>query len=505
MAVANSNKKIAKNTLMLYIRMLFTMAVSLYTSRVILNTLGVEDYGIYNAVGGIIIMISFLNNTMATATQRFLNFELGQNNQQNLQKVFCTSINLHIIIALLVILAAETIGLYFLYNHMTIPESRFEATLWVYHLSILSMSIMIISVPYNACIIAHERMDAFAYISVIEVTLKLLIVYLLQITNTDKLKLYAILLLCVQLIIRIIYGYYSKKHFPEAQFKFIFDKMLLKKMSSFAGWDLYGNASVAVRTQGVNLLFNIFFGPAVNAANGIATQVQSAVMSFADNITTAIRPQIIQSYSSTDYQRTNYLINKSSILIFTLLLTLSMPVIVETKYILQLWLKIVPQYAVDFCQLTLIFNLVLIQSRIIMIGIHATGKIKVPSICNGTLYLSVIPFSYFIFQYSGLPYYTYIFNIIVIFIGYLSNIFTLHRHFKEFNHKEYIKKVVVVSIIMIIIFYIIESLCTQYLQPSFIRVIFICCISILLSLTSLYIILAKDERRKIIRFIFNKK
>ena len=270
---AEANKRIAKNTFLLYVRMLFTMAVSLYTSRVVLNVLGVEDYGLYNVVGGFVAMFSFFNGAMAAATQRYLNFELGRGDASRLHLVFCTSVNIHAIISFLVLLLSETVGLWFVYTYLNIPAERFSAALWVYQASVLSSVVMVMSIPYNAAIIAHERMGAFAYISVLEVVLKLLIVYLLVIYDIDKLKLYAVLMLLVQVLICLIYGRYGYKHFTETRYRAIWDSRLFKEMTGFAGWSLFGNIAAVAFTQGLNVLLNMFFGPAVNAARGIAVQV----------------------------------------------------------------------------------------------------------------------------------------------------------------------------------------------------------------------------------------
>ena len=281
--VTANNKRIAKNTLMLYFRMLLIMAVTFYTSRVVLQTLGIEDYGIYNVVGGIVAMFGFLNSAMSSGTQRYLTFELGRGDKEKLKRVFITSMNIHIIIAVIVFILAETAGLWLLYNKMTIPEDRFDAAFWVYQCSILSTMVMFISVPYNATIIAHERMSAFAYISILEAILKLLIVYLLLLGDIDKLILYAVLMLAVQVIIRFTYNIYCRRHFEETRYSFLFDKQLFKEMLSFSGWNLWGNMASVAFTQGLNILLNMFFGVTVNAAMGIAQQVNSALYSFVSN------------------------------------------------------------------------------------------------------------------------------------------------------------------------------------------------------------------------------
>lgn len=261
---ATNNKRIAKNTILLYFRMLFMMVVSLYTSRVILSILGVEDFGIYNVVGGIVSLFSFLNGSMSTATQRYLTFEIGTGDTEKLKKTFSLCITIHAIIALIIVILAETVGLWLLTTKMNIPTERIDAAMWVYQLSVFTCVVLMMSVPYNADIIAHEKMGTFAYISIFEVTAKLLIVYLLNYIDYDKLKIYAILMFCIQAIIRAIYGVYCKRHFVETQYKFIWDSILMKEMLGFAGWNMFGIIAGIGITQGINILLNMFFGPIVN-------------------------------------------------------------------------------------------------------------------------------------------------------------------------------------------------------------------------------------------------
>ena len=322
-----NNKCIAKNTSMLYIRMLLTMAVTLYTSRVILNTLGVEDYGIYNVVGGFVAMMGFLNNSMAVATQRFLSFEIGKKSNSQFSRVFSMSMSIHILIALVILVLAETVGLWFVKTQLTIPIERMGAALWVFHFSILAFIVNVISVPYNATIIAHERMNVFAWVSIIDVSLKLLIVFILQWFGYDKLKFYALLMFGVALIIRLIYGSYCSRKFVESKFHFYWDKSLFKTIMSFAGWSLWGGAASVLHSQGVNILLNIFFGPAINAARGIAYQIQGAVNSFVSNFQIAINPQIIKSYASSKIEYMHQLIFQGAKYSFYLLFALSLPIL----------------------------------------------------------------------------------------------------------------------------------------------------------------------------------
>lgn len=388
------NKRIAKNTLMLYFRMFFMMAVSLYTSRVVLATLGVEDYGIYNVVGGVVAMFGFINGAMSTATQRYLTFELGKGNFEGQQKVFTTSIQIHFLIALIVLALGETVGLWFIYEKMVIPPNRMDAALWVFQCSVLSTMVMIVSVPYNASIIAHEKMSAFAYISVIEAVTKLLIVYMLVIWDIDKLKLYAVLILIVQLFVRFIYGRYCDKHFRECKIIKRWDKPLFKEMLAFASWNLWGNCAGMLSSNGVNMLLNVFFGPVVNAARGIATQVQSTVNSFSSNFQMALNPQITKLYAQQDYASMHHLIIRSSRFSFFLLFAISLPIFLSTDYLLGLWLKEVPEFTSIFLQFYLVIVIIDSMANPLMVAASATGRVrKYQSIVGGVILL-IVPLSY---------------------------------------------------------------------------------------------------------------
>lgn len=378
------------------------MLVSLYTSRVVLNTLGIEDFGIYNVVGGIVTMFGFLNASMSSATQRFLSFELGRRDFKKLREVFCMSLNIHFLIAGIVLILAETIGLWFLNNQMVIPLERVIAANWVYQFSIAAFIVTIISVPYNASIIAYERMNVFAYISILEVSLKLLVVFILQWSNVDKLKLYAVLLFLVSLLIRIIYGIYCKRKIASCSYTFVKDKELFKTLFSYAGWNLWGNLASVTMGQGINILLNLFFGPVINAARGIAYQVSNAVNQFSTSFQMAVNPQIIKSYASDNRIYMHQLIFSSAKYSFFLLFALALPILLETEFILTLWLKIVPEKTVLFTRLVIAIVLIDCMSGPLMTAAQASGKIKVYQSVVGGLLLLILPISY-IFLKLGFP------------------------------------------------------------------------------------------------------
>lgn len=436
---SDNNKRIAKNTLLLYFRMFFMMAVSLYTSRVILRTLGVEDYGIYNVVGGFVTMFGFLNTALSAATQRYITFSLGKGNNEELLKVFSSCILTHAFIAFLVLLFAETVGLWFFYNKLVIPMERMDAAFWVFQCSIFSTIVLIMSVPYNADIIAHEAMSAFAYISIIEVILKLAIVYLLAISSIDKLVLYAFLLLVVQLTIRMIYTIYCKKHFQESVLHLTWDVKLFKEMIAFASWNLWGGVSNMLYTQGLNILLNLFFGPIVNAARGITVQVQNAVSQFANSFQMAINPQITKKYAQGDLGEMYKLIYRSSKFTFILLFIISLPVFCETEFILRIWLNTVPNYTVIFTRLMLCIVILDSIANPLMVSTAATGNVrKYQSIIGGTMIL-IVPISYLflcIFNHPEIVYVVHIFFCVITFAIRLLII----RPMIQLNIHDYIKK-----------------------------------------------------------------
>ena len=425
--IAANNKRIAKNTLMLYIRMLFMMGVSLFTSRVILETLGVEDFGIYSVVGGIITMFAFINGGMVSATQRFITFEIGKGNMEKLKSVFSTSLQIHALISLIIVLLGETAGLWFLYEKMVIPEGRMDAAMWVYQCSIIACVVNIMSIPYNADIVAHEKMSAFAYISIIEVSLKLAIVYLLLVSPWDKLIVYAILLLVVQFSIRFVYSHYCHKHFEETKYQRTFNKPLFKEMLSFAGWSFWGNLAGVLYTQGLNMMLNVFFGPVVNAARGIAVQVQSAVQQFTTNFQMALNPQITKNYAAGDLEQMHSLMFRSARFSFFLLFFLTLPILIETNFVLTVWLKNVPENTVVFTQLMIAISLIYTIANPCIVANQATGKVKVYQAVVGGILLLIVPISYIVLKLGAPAYSVFIVHFCVESVAQLSRMIMLRK------------------------------------------------------------------------------
>lgn len=401
----SNNKRIAKNTLLLYFRMGITMAVALFTSRVVLNTLGVEDYGVYNVVGGVVAMFGFINAAMSSATSRYITFALGRGDEGELRKVFCTSVNIHVGIALIILLSAETVGLWYMNCKMVIPPGREAAAMWVYQLSVVSTMMMIVSVPYNSCIIAHERMSAFAYMSILDVVLKLLVVYLLVVSPMDKLVFYSTLILIVQFIDWFIYIRYCVSKFNEAHYHFVWDKSLTREMTSFAVWSLFGNLSAVAFTTGLNLLLNLFFGPVVNAARAVAVQVQNAIQQFVGTFQMALNPQITKTYAQGEMEQMHTLMFRSARFSFFLLFFLSLPILFETEYILTIWLKTVPANTTIFTRIIICTTLIYSFANPLIVANQATGAVKKYQMVCGGILLTILPISYILLR-NGFPAYS---------------------------------------------------------------------------------------------------
>lgn len=410
-----NSKRIAKNTLLLYIRLIFTMAVGLFTSRVILATLGVEDYGVYNVVAGFVMMFSFFTSSLGAAISRFLTYELGKGESGKLQRIFSTSVNVQLLLSLAILILAEAIGVWFVNHKLNIPADRLYAANWAFQCAILSFIFNLISVPYNAAIIAHERMSAFAYISILEVMLKLAIVYVLYISPIDKLITYSILFAFVGLVIRLVYGGYCRKHFAECRYQAVIDKPMLKEITGFAGWNLLGSGAYLFNTQGVNIVMNLFFGVTVNAARGIATQVEGVVRQFVTNFTTALNPQITKSYAAGNMEYMYILVCRGAKYSYFLMLVFAVPFMFEADIILKLWLDNVPEYTSIFLRLTMIGTLCDVLGNSTANACWATGKVKKYYLWVGSIGSLVFFISYGLFA-LGFPVYTSYVVFIVIYV-----------------------------------------------------------------------------------------
>ena len=448
---SQNNKRIAKNTLMLYIRMLLIMVVSLYTSRVILQALGVEDFGLYNVVGGVVVLFTFINNAMVTSTQRFLNFEIGRNNLDEARKVFSASLNIHAVIACVFLLLAETVGLWFLNRYIQIPEGREVAANWVYQFSILVSILNIIRSPYNAAIIAHEHMSFYAYVSVIEIILKLAIVYMVYLF-ADRLIAYAFLMMMVTLIVLAAYYIFCKKKYTICKYKFEYDRKRYMALASFSGWSLFGSLANMGASQGINIILNMFFGVAVNAAMGIANQVNAAVYQFVSSFQTAFNPQIIKSYAAGDRTYFISLIMNTSRYSFLLLFLLALPIYICCPEILSIWLGTVPEYAVEFCRLMLLFLLIDAVQGPLWVSAQATGKIRNYQILMSALILLNLPITYVLLIFFKNPEIALIVRVSINFVTAVARVIYLN-HLYNFPIDRYMKDVILKCIMVMVISY----------------------------------------------------
>lgn len=413
------NSRIAKNTLFLYFRMLLIMAVQLYASRVVLQQLGEVDYGIYSVVAGLVALFGFVNASMTASTQRFLTFHLEQGDSARLKQIFATCIHIHVLISLLLVVLAETLGLWYLNTHMVIPTGRLQAAFWVFQLSILSTVVSIMTFPYMADIIAHEKMSAFARISIVEALLKLLIVFVLTLALMDKLVLYALLVVAVQLVICFCYKGYANRRFDESHYRYYHERPLFREILGFAGWNLWGNTAAVMANQGLNLLLNFFFGPAVNAARAVSVQVQSVLMQFANNFQTAINPQITKTYSGGRLTEMHSLVLRSAKFSYLMLLALCLPLLFEAPFLLDLWLDKVPAYSVVFVRLMVIITLIDMTANPLMISAAATGRVKVYQSVVGSILLMIVPVSYVVLRMGGEPWAVYVVHLTICCVAYV--------------------------------------------------------------------------------------
>lgn len=477
-----NNKRIAKNTLLLYVRTLFIMLVTLYTSRVVLNTLGVTDYGIYNVVGGVVAMFGFINGSMSSATQRYITFALGKGDKENLQKVFCTALQIHVLIATLIIILGETVGLWFMYTQMQIPANRMDAAFWVLQCSIVSTAVMVISVPYNADIIAHEKMSAFAYISILEAVLKLAIVFALVLSPFDRLIFYAFLILAVQLLIRLCYSHYCSRHFEESKYRHVWDKSLFREMTGFAGWSMFGNLASVLFSQGLNMLLNVFFGPVVNAARAVSVQVQSAIQQFVGNFQMALNPQITKTYAKGEMDEMHKLMFRSARFSFYLLFFLSLPVLFETNFILTVWLKIVPDNTVVFLRIMICTSLLYTLSNPLMVANQATGKVrKYQAIC-GTILLLILPVSYICLLLGCPAYSVFIVHFVMESITQAVRMVLL-RPLIGIRIRDYFRHIYLRVFVVVILSFILPFLVYEHMDDTVLR-FFTVCIACVLSVGS---------------------
>lgn len=482
----NDNSRIAKNTLLLYVRMLFTLGVSLYTSRVILQNLGIEDFGIYSVVGSVVTMFVFLNSAMTSVTQRYLSFEIGRNNEEQLNKVFNISLVIHFGLSIIIVLISETVGLWILNNKMVIPPSRIVAANWVYQCSLFATVLMMISVPYNALIISREKMSAFAYISILDILLKLFIAIAISFAKTDRLILYASLIVGVQLIDRLIYGIYCNRKFVESKIKIVRYESLYKEMLVFASWGLLGHLSVIITQSVQNILLNVFFNPIVNAARGISVQVSNAIQGFSSNFQLSVEPQITKTYSVGNVERLHLLIINSSRYSLYLLYLLSLPLFLKIDVVLGLWLAEVPEYTASFVRISLLMSLGAALANPINIAVRATGKVKMIELTGGTLLVMNLPISYFCLRNGMKPISVFYVQFIIIILTQVLRLYFAKIQI-DLPIREYLRTVLLKPFVVMSTALIIPVIANIYWnQNNILSLVYVVIISILSTMVSVY-------------------
>lgn len=500
----SSNKRIAKNTVYMYARMFVTMLIGLYSSRVILAALGFDDYGLYNVVGGIIAMFSFIDGALSNTTSRYITYHIGLNDNNRLQEVFSTSFYIHVAIAILIVILGETLGLWYVCNKLVVPEGRFVAAMVLYQFTVITAAINIISVPFNASIIAHERMSAFAIIAIIDSVLKLLIAISLKYVPADKLVYYGLMILLVQIMDNTIYWAYCYKHFPGIRVKRYFDKPLFKEMTGFTGWSLIGNFSHVFFTQGINLILNYFFGTAVNAARGIAVQVDFIVQQFANNVQTPINPQIIKSYAQNDKDRMFSLVYASSRFCFYLLLLLTLPIILEANFLLTIWLGDYPDHTVNFLRITLVT--VLLQALVtpmFMVNL-ASGKVRIYQIVMSVISIIFIPVAFMAVKYSGIPETVFLCTLLMTIVEIIARIFIIHNQV-GLPRKEYLTRVLFNVILVAGLSCIVPYLVHTQLEQGVLRFLIVGFASVCsIGFVVFFIGMRNNERHFVINYLKGK-
>lgn len=502
---SEANKRIAKNTMLLYVRMGVMMIISFFTARITLNALGVTDYGINNVVGGLVLMFSFISNSLSSSVGRFMTFGLGKGNKKELNTIFSTSVNIHIILAIIVVIAIETIGVWFLNHKMVIPAERLTAAHWVLQSSTLMFAVGLLSVPYNAAIIAHEKMGVYAYFTLFDAFSRLAIIFAIKYYGGDKLILLAIISLIPTLIKQFYYWNYSKKHFEECTYHAIWDKRVFKEMFGFAGWNFIGCTAGLAKDQGVNIAINMFTNPAVNAARGIAMQVNGIIGQFVGNFLVAINPQIIKEYASGNLQRMHTLIFKSSRFSYYLFLFLSVPILLEIETTLYIWLGQVPAHTVLFTRLAIILSLGEIISNALIRSQEATGKIRNYQIVVGGILLMNFPVSYILLKMGYFPEITLIVAIVISQICLFARLAFL-KNMVKLPVGAFIKDVYCNIIIVTVVALVIPLFCHSFIEAQYIRLFVVCIVSVITSALAIYFIgCNKDERALAKRYIAKYK
>ena len=497
----SGNNRIAKNAVILYVRMFITMLISLYTSRIVLSSLGFSDYGLYNVVGGVVSILSFLNGTLSSGTQRFLSYAIGMNSDSKLKLYFANSLLLNILLAIFVVIVLETIGLWFLINKMNIPDGRFTAALIVYHISVISSVVSIIQIPYMSSIISHEKMDVFAYITIVDVIMKLAIVFIIQSVSLDKLITYSILIFLVNVLSTSIFIYYAKVNFIEARVIPKYSKSIFVDMISFSGWNTLGCLAVVGQSQGLNILFNIFLGTIVNAARAIAFQVNNLVVQFVSNFQMAVNPHIVKLFSQGKIVELRNLLVNNSYYATLLILIIIIPCYVELENILRIWLGDYPDNTIEFIRIVFIQSVIQTMTRPLVMAIHATGKMKSYSLMNSIFIILSLPISYLLLKYLVPVTIVLYVNVIPWLIELLIVILCLRKYI-DFSVIYFFKKVILPLFFIIPIMFLVPYCCHNILEIRPIYKVFtVCSVSLMCSLIVILIFSPRELRTNLFNML----
>lgn len=496
MSNSESNKKIARNTLFLYLRMGVVMLIALYTTRVVLQVLGNEDYGVYNVVCGFVAMFGIFNLCFSTSINRFYNFEIGKKTENGVRTVYNSAVLIQIILAVAIVIIVEIVGGWYIGNKMVLPVERLTTAKWIFHFSMVSMFLTVMQAPYSAAVMAYERMDYYALVSVLDAVIKLGFVFLLQFVGGDKLLIYGTLMCIVSIINFLMYFIYCRIKFPQIRLHKGIDKKMIKSMLSFAGWSALDPAAYMARDQGTNMVLNVFFGPVVNAAQGIAYQVAAALDSFGGAFSTSFRPQIIQSYSEGQYSRTKNLMFSMSKICYMLHIMLSVPIIIEINYILQLWLgEGFPSYAAPFACLILCVKSIGALNSPISIVVSATGNIRKIKVFSAIVIASVVPIAIVLFKLGLAPTYAYIALLLLTVINQTGCVIILNQVFPYFKPSDYIKNLILPLVLLTASIILLPLVVALFMPPSFLRLFLVCLFSAVgTALIGYFVVLNSAER-----------
>ena len=501
---SSNNKRIAKNSIFMAIRMVFVLGITLYTTRVILNILGVEDYGVYNVVCGFVSMFAFFNISMSNGIQRFFNFELGKNGVDGANKVYNTALLIQFILAIIIIILTESLGLWYLHNKMVIPDGRMFAAEWIFQFSVMSFLFIIMQAPYAAAVMAHERMDFYAIVSVLDAVLKLGIVFAIPVLPGDKLIVYGLLYSLINILNFVIYYIYCKKNFAEIKIKRYFDKSLFQSMLGFSGWNIFGSISGVMKEQGINLVINLFFGPVVNAARGVAAQINGGLQSFVSNITTPVRPQVVQSYARGEYVRTMNLTYSVSKLSCCFLYLCALPVVLEIDYILRLWLgNTIPDHTNTFVIIVILTSFVNNLNAAVSGVIHASGKMMVYQTVSSTISLMCVPCSYFGLKFGMSPEFALLMVMGWAAISQIASLFIL-KTIVSYSIRDYVKSVLWPLLAVMIVTFWPALFIHEYMTSGFIRFLIVGITSVSVSSLGIYYIALNRSERGLINSFLSK-